>query len=81
MLVLSRKSQESIVVGGCDGFEHMVKITVVDIKNGSVRLGFDADLAVAIHRWEVWERIMASDPIFESVAGKMASSLREGRVP
>jgi hypothetical protein len=28
---------------------------VVDIKNGSVRRDFDANLAVAIRRGEVWE--------------------------
>lgn len=60
MLVLSRKRQESIVVGGSAGFEHVLKITVLDIKGGSVRLGFDADTAVAVHRWEVWQRIIAT---------------------
>jgi carbon storage regulator CsrA len=62
MLVLSRKTQESVAVGGSEGFEHLLKITVLDIKNGRVRLGFEVDAAVAIHRWEVWERILASRP-------------------
>lgn len=61
MLVLSRKTQESIMVGGSEGFDHVLKITVLDIKSGSVRLGFDADAAVAVHRWEMWQRIIASD--------------------
>lgn len=60
MLVLSRKNQESVMVGGCEGFEHMLKVTVLEVGGGKVRLGFEADAAVPIHRWEVWERILAS---------------------
>jgi len=60
MLVLSRKNQESVMVGGCDGFEHMLKVTVLEIGGGKVRLGFEADAAVPSHRSEVWERILAS---------------------
>jgi carbon storage regulator len=57
MLVLSRKSMESVVVGGSGRFERMLKVTVLEIKNGSVRLGFEADASIAVHRAEVWERI------------------------
>ena len=53
MLVLSRKCRESVVVGGEFGF----KVTVVEVKGGRVRLGFDADATVPVHRGEVWERI------------------------
>jgi carbon storage regulator CsrA len=57
MLILSRKSQEAVVIGGADGFEHLLKITVLDIGGGSVRLGFDVHRDVPVHRWEVWQRI------------------------
>ena len=57
MLVLSRKSNESVVVSGPGGFERMLKVTVLDIRNGSVRLGFEADASIPVHRAEVWERI------------------------
>jgi carbon storage regulator CsrA len=57
MLVLSRKSQESVVVGGSAGFRRTLKITVLEIHGRSVRLGFEADADVAVQRWEVWERI------------------------
>ena len=57
MLVLSRKSMESVVVGGSGRFERMLKVTVLEIKNGSVRLGFEADASIPVHRSEVWERI------------------------
>jgi carbon storage regulator CsrA len=61
MLVLSRKMQEAVVVGGCDGFERLLKITVLEIEGGRVRLGFEVDKEVPVHRWEVWERILAAD--------------------
>jgi len=60
MLVLSRKSQEAVVVGGSVGFERMLKVTVLDIGNGRVRLGFEVDAEVPVHRLEVWERIRAN---------------------
>ena len=59
MLVLSRKSQESVVVGGADGFKQLLKVTVLEMSCGKVRLGFEADKDVTIHRSEVWERIQA----------------------
>lgn len=62
MLVLTRKSQEAVVVGGSVGFEHMLKVTVLEIEGGRVRLGFEVDAAVPVHRWEVWQRIQAGDP-------------------
>lgn len=60
MLVLTRKSQESVVVGGADRFERMLKVTVIEIRSGKVKLGFEVDASVPVHRWEVWERIRAS---------------------
>ena len=43
MLVLSRKNRESVVVGGSDGFDRLLKVTVLDIRAGQVRLGFEVD--------------------------------------
>lgn len=62
MLVLTRKLQESVVVGGADCFERLLKVTVLEISNGKVRLGFEADAHVPVHRLEVWERIVARGP-------------------
>jgi len=59
MLVLSRKQSESIVVGGTNGSRLLVKVTVLEINNGMVKLGFDASPDVPIHRLEVWERIQS----------------------
>ena len=63
MLVLSRKTEESVVVGGHRGhkrFEPMLKVTVLEINGERVSLGFEASKDVPVHRWEVWERIRGS---------------------
>jgi carbon storage regulator CsrA len=47
------------MVGGSDEFERILKVTVVEVRNGKVRLGFEVDADVPVHRLEVWERIRA----------------------
>jgi carbon storage regulator CsrA len=59
MLVLSRKRQEAVVVSATSGFEQLLKVTVLEVRGGSVKLGFEAADEVPIHRAEVWERIRA----------------------
>ena len=68
MLVLSRKSQESVVVGGSNGLERLLKVTVLDIRGGKVRLGFDVGPDVPVHRLEVWQRIQANGGADRSAA-------------
>jgi sRNA-binding carbon storage regulator CsrA len=34
-------------------------VRVLDIRGGTVKLGFEVDAKVPVHRWEVWERIQA----------------------
>ena len=60
MLVLSRKSRESVVIGGSDGIHRLVKVTVLDIRGTNVKLGFEADADIPVHRSEIWERLNAS---------------------
>lgn len=57
MLVLTRKCHEAIVVAGADGLNVLLKVTVLGIANGKVRLGFEGAENVPVHRSEVWERI------------------------
>ena len=56
MLVLSRKSQETVVVGGVGGIDPLLTVTVLEIKGNNVRLGFVAADEVPIHRFEVWKK-------------------------
>lgn len=61
MLVLSRKKRESVVIGRCEDLEVTVVVTVLEITAGRVRLGFQSDPGMPIHRHEVWERIQNGD--------------------
>jgi carbon storage regulator CsrA len=62
MLVLSRKSSETVVVGGADGLDRLLTVTVLEIGEGKGKLGFEAPGSVPVHRGEVWERILAARP-------------------
>jgi carbon storage regulator CsrA len=58
MLVLARKPNESVAVGGLNRPEPLLKVTVLEIGSSRVILGFEADKDVPVHRWEVRERIV-----------------------
>ena len=51
MLVLSRMRNESIVIND------NITITVIEIRDGNVRLGIEAPKEVPVHRREVWDSI------------------------
>lgn len=51
MLVLSRKKQESIVLG------NNIEITVIDIQGDQVRLGITAPRNIPVHRKEIFLEI------------------------
>ncbi len=57
MLVLTRKNLESVMVGGSVGFERVLKVTVLEIQRGKVRLGFEVDGDVPVHRLELWQQM------------------------
>jgi sRNA-binding carbon storage regulator CsrA len=50
------------MVGGADDAKSLLKVTVLGVKGGSVRLGFEVDGAVPVHRWEVWEKLRLAAP-------------------
>jgi carbon storage regulator len=51
MLVLSRKRNEQLVIGGD------IIITVIDVRGDKVRLGIEAPASVPVHREEVFVAI------------------------
>ena len=59
MLVLSRKNQESVVVGGSDGFHRLFRVKVLEIRGSDVKLGFEVDADVPVYRSEARERTRA----------------------
>lgn len=75
MLVLTRKVGEKINIGDD------IVVTIVEVGNGSVRLGISAPKQVAIHRHEVYrkiqkENLLSSRGISDDVANA-ARLLRE----
>jgi carbon storage regulator len=55
MLVLSRRRDETIIIGD------EIEITIVDIRGDTVRLGINAPRAVSVHRKEVYDSIKAEN--------------------
>ncbi|MDZ7640716.1 MAG: carbon storage regulator CsrA [Desulfurivibrio sp.] len=55
MLVLARRSGEAVAIGD------NIKIQVLEIKNGQVKLGIEAPEEVAVHREEVYQRILEAN--------------------
>jgi len=53
MLVLTRKLGENIRIGDS------VKITVLEVRSGQVKLGIEAPPEVKVHREEIYARIQA----------------------
>lgn len=55
MLVLTRKENESIMIG------NEIEVKVLDLKDNQVKLGIMAPRAVAVHRREVYLAIQAEN--------------------
>ena len=55
MLVLSRKKNEEIIIGG------NIRVVVVEIRGDKVRLGIEAPRDVSVHRKEIAEAIAAAN--------------------
>lgn len=51
MLVLTRKAGEGIIIGDD------VKITIIEVKGGGIRIGIDAPRDMKVHRQEVYDKI------------------------
>lgn len=69
MLVLSRKSQEEIVIGG------NIRITVVEVSGGRVKLGISAPAEVPVHRAEISDRLRREEKITRPMTEPLATSM------
>ncbi len=69
MLILTRKSGESITIGDD------IKIQVIEIKGKQVRIGIDAPRKYAIHREEIYIRIQDENKRAASKAPLMVGEL------
>ena len=55
MLVLTRRTDQSIVIGDPQKPEECIEV-VVEVPGDQVRLGVQAPRSVAVHRLEIWEK-------------------------
>ena len=62
MLVLSRKKSEVIVVGDSDAEHATIRIVVLEIGKGRVKLGIEAPAVVSVNRMEIRDRIPTERP-------------------
>lgn len=67
MLVLSRKINQSIMVGD------NVRVVVVAIDRDQVKLGIEAPREIAVHRSEIYEEIQRSNRSAAAAAGAPAA--------
>lgn len=64
------------MVGGADGFQNVLRITVLEISGGKVKLGFDADAGIRGHREEVWQRIRSLRDRLETAIEQQIPQIR-----
>lgn len=73
MLLMSRKKQESVIIGTVLDTRFQVRVTVLEISGKQVKLGFEAEGDVPIQRWELWQRIHGAEADSTFVAGHAVS--------
>ena len=56
MLILSRRADESIMIGD------EVILTILSVKGKQVRIGISAPPDVSVHREEIYQRIQEGEP-------------------
>jgi carbon storage regulator len=69
MLVLSRRANQSIVIGSD------VVVTVLEVRGDHVRLGIQAPRTVSVHREEVYAEIQRENRTAAAVTGDVLGSL------
>lgn len=59
MFILSRRREESVIVDGFNSPKRALKVTILEVKGGRVKLGLEvnADDPIPIQRSQAWERI------------------------
>jgi carbon storage regulator len=69
MLVLSRRANQSIMIG------NEIVVTVLEVRGDHVRLGIQAPRTVTVHREEVYAEIQRENRSAAAVAGDVVGNL------
>jgi carbon storage regulator len=69
MLVLTRRTGESIVIG------NDIVVTVLEVRHDQVRIGIDAPRSVQVHREEVFNQVMQENAAAVASAADLANPL------
>lgn len=56
MLIVTRSAEQAVVVGEFDGFERVLKVTVLAVRGGKVRLGFELLGDETVSDSDAWEQ-------------------------
>lgn len=56
MLVLTRRANESIVIGD------EIVVTILEVRGDQVRVGIEAPRSVSVHRQEVFDALQEGEP-------------------
>lgn len=73
MLVLTRRTGESIVIG------NNIVVTVLEVRHDQVRIGIDAPRAVQVHREEVFAQVMRENAAAVASVDQSAALLRKAK--
>ena len=70
MLVLTRKPNESIVIGD------NIEITILEVRGDQVKVGVSAPTQIPVHRLEIYQEIRAENRLAESAPLSRIAALR-----
>ncbi len=74
MLVLSRKVNQSIMIGDD------IEIKILEIRGDQVRIGIEAPKKVPVHRKEVYEAIVRENILAAQMAAQVEEKIEESVV-
>ena len=75
MLVLSRKRDQSIIVG------NEIRVTIVDVRGDTVQIGIDAPREISIYREEIYASIQLANQEAADQTAKTAQKLGRLKPP
>lgn len=75
MLVLTRRTGESIVIG------NNIVVTVLEVRHDQVRIGIDAPRTVQVHREEVFNQVLRENTAAVASAADRANPLLRKPLP